>query len=211
VIEAVPPGPKPALWSQQAPIAPDGSFTIDHLARGTWRIRVREDVGLAFGAVGTDVVVDRPEIGSIDLELVRGHASVQAVVRADRDGSIPFAQISALPGRFAPRTLDALLNAARSIPVVRNVMAQRATRTDERAGDVKLEHGDLLGTITGLAPGETTICVIPFGEDSFSPSGLASLYDHGAEIDVTCQTITIPDQGPTPSLLFVVPPMKRIP
>jgi tRNA A-37 threonylcarbamoyl transferase component Bud32 len=211
VIEAVPPGPKPALWSQRAPLAPDGSFTIDHLARGKWRIRLREDVGLAFGSVGTDVVVDQPEVGPINLVLARGKSSVTAVVRADRDVTIPLAQISALPGRVAPRTLDALLAAARSIPAIRNVMAQRATRTDERAGDVKLERGDLTGTITGLAPGETTICVIPFGEDIGSPSGMASLYEHGADVDVTCQTITIPDGGPMPSLLFVVPPMKRIP
>jgi hypothetical protein len=209
VVDAVLLGAQPSMWSQQAPIAPNGDFTIDHLPRGRWSIRIRDELGLSFGAVATAVDVDKPEVGPVDLKLDLGHAAVDVVVRADRDVQIPLAQITALPGRAAPRSLAEMLGIARSNPAVRNVMLQRAGHADERVGDIKLERGDLRGTINGLAPGETTVCAVPLSGDTMEPSGLATLYSRAAEIDVSCQTITIADGPARPALLFVVPPMKR--
>jgi hypothetical protein len=209
VVDAVPIGMPPSMWSQEAPIAPNGDFTIDRLPRGRWSIRVRDELGMSFGAVAVPVDVDKPEVGPVELQLELGHAALDVVVRADRDVQIPLAQITALPGRAAPRTLAEMLVIARSNPAVRNVMLQRAGRTDERVGEIKLERGDLRGTISGLAPGETTVCAVPLSADTTEPSGLAMLYTRAAEIDVSCQTITIPDGAPKPAVLFVVPPMRR--
>jgi hypothetical protein len=211
MVDAVPVGSPPPLWSQAAPIADDGTFTFDHLARGRWVIRVQDEIGLSFGAVATAVTVDRPEVGPVVLVLDRGQGAVDAVVRADRDTVLPLAQLTALPGRAAPHSLAELLATARSDPAARNVLAQRAGRTDERLGDVKLERGDLRGTITGLAPGETTVCAIPLGADAIEPAGLATIYLHAQEVEVFCQNVTISEGGPRPALLFVVPPMKRLP
>jgi hypothetical protein len=99
------------------------------------------------------------------------------------------------------------LSSARANVSVRNVMAQRASRTDERFGALKLERGDLRGTLTGLAPGETTLCAIPFGSDTMEPSGFAALYQHAGDVEVYCRTINVPGDG---AQLFTVAPAKRI-
>ncbi|HTJ43859.1 MAG TPA: protein kinase [Kofleriaceae bacterium] len=207
VVDAVPIGMPPSLWSEQAPIAADGTFVMDRLPRGKWSIRIRDESGLAFGAVAMPIDANKAELGPIALALETGGEKVDVVVRADRDVTIPVAQIAAMPGRWAPKNLAEMLVAARSNAAVRNLMLQRASHTDERVGDIKLERGDLRGTLVGLSPGETTVCVVPLSGEVMEPNGLANLYIHADQVDVTCQTITIP----APAVLFTVPPMKRFP
>ncbi len=211
IIEAVPIATRLVMWQEVAPIADDGSFVLERLPRGHWSVKVREEQGLAWGSVAADVVADRAEVGPVALSLTSGGVAIDVVVRADRDTTIPLAQIVAVPGRTSASTLAALIGAARSGSSSRSTMTERAGRTDERVGDIKLERDDLRASLTQLVPGETTVCAIPLGAGSIEPSGLTNLYLHAGDVDVTCRTIVLAKGGPRPAMLFVVPPMKRIP
>jgi len=86
-----------------------------------------------------------------------------------------------------------------------------ADETRTGAGRALYGPDDIHGRLSGIAPGPTTLCVIPFAGDYADEGFLKRLSGNAMDLDVVCRTIDIKPQPSVQAVVVEVPAAKRVP
>jgi hypothetical protein len=149
-----------------------------------------------------------------DLVFSRDGAVLDVIVRADRDASIPSAEVHVFPGAIAAgtRTIDQLIQMVIRAPssstaVSFPVDAGTATAT----GQPLYQTGDTHARIGLFEAGPATVCVVPFSGDLADDSFLPRVSAHLGALEVRCVEIQVAASPAVQAFVVETPPMKRLP
>jgi hypothetical protein len=192
------------MYQMLAPIAPDGTFTIERVPIGRVRIGVAHGAGtvgqsfaaqeITVGAKGrSDLAVRRPE-----------DRKLRVLVRSSANVPLSGAQVLVVAGNVSIKTVKEIESLLRS-PGLAVEMARALTgETPPELGT--LVPGDLVATFTNAPTGVASACAIGLTGDFTDPSFRDKLQKHLDELEVRCVPV-----GPDAKAATIeVPPMKRI-
>jgi predicted Ser/Thr protein kinase len=190
-------------YSVQAPVAADGSFTIDGVPRGQVRVFAVID-GLSEKVTGSAIVsVRAPVVRGIALSVARSNRVVHVLVRNTVNTRLANAQVVVLPGRV-PSTNALEINRqfrGGSIRLARQLEGEHAPKEIVAAA----QPGDLFATMTEVPDGVASACAL--GLPEMSDEELEhKLFAHLDRIQVICTPI--PDGARF--VLVQVPPFPRL-
>ena len=136
---------------------------------------------------------------------------LDVIVRSDRAGTIPSAEVHVLPGKRAlKRTEDlygGLVAAGRSTTAYAAPIDDRGT---SEPGRTLYRDDDIHALMSGVVPGAATICVIPFGGDIADEGFMSQLSPHVEQLEMACTVVTIAAEPAIQAVVVETPPMKRL-
>jgi hypothetical protein len=136
---------------------------------------------------------------------------LDVIIRSDRAGSIPTAEVHVMPGRRRLRRTEELYGAflgGGRAETGYGVPISDQTRT--RAGAALYRDDDIHALIGSVPPGRVTICVIPFGGDIADTGFLARVRGHAEDLEMTCTVVDVPAEPAVQAIVVETPPMKRL-
>jgi len=195
--------PVPWRYGVVAPVAADGSFAIDGIARREVRMFAAIK-GLSEQARGsTSIKVRAPVVRGLSLSLVKSTRVVHVLVRNTFNAKLANAQVVVLPGRVPSMTALAINQQFRggSVRFARQLEGEHAPK--EVVGAAR--PGDLFATVTDVPDGVASACALGLPELSDDEIG-RKLMAHLDKIQVICTPI--PEN--TDVLTIEVPPFPRL-
>ena len=190
-----------------APLAADGTFTLDGVSAGAVQI------GLSIGGGSDDIArvaaytprpASRAPITDLRLTVPSSTRSIDVIVRSQVATPVDGAQVILFAGRHKLTNVEQIIRiqghgvqVAFAKPVVgENVPAPVLG---------KVRPGDLVAHVEHAFPGELTVCAVAFAGDFFDPVALKRLQAHIAELAAHCEPL-----APDGTLVVVsVPPQQR--
>ena len=190
-------------YALHAPVAPDGSFTIDGVPRGEIRVFAAID-GLDEKVTGSAAAsVRTPVVRGIALSVARSTRVVHVLVRNTVNTQLANAEVVVLPGRV-PSTNALEMNRqfrAGSIRWARQLEGEHAPKEIVAAA----QPGDLFATMTEVPEGAASACAL--GLPELSDEELEhKLYAHLDRVQVICAVIP---EGAS-FVMVQVPPFPRL-
>jgi predicted Ser/Thr protein kinase len=195
--------PSTTRYELYAPVAPDGSFTIDGVPRHEVRVFAAID-GLNQNLMsGTNIAVRAPVVRGIALSLARSARVVHVIVRNTVSTKLANAEVVILPGRVPSMSFLAMQRQLRSgsARLARQLEGEHAPKQIVASA----QPGDLFATMTEVPDGVASACA--FGLPEQSDEGLMrKLNAHLDKLQVICTPI--PEDA---ELVTVdVPPFPRL-
>ena len=157
--------------------------------------------------------IDVPAGGAVEVgqTLDLDGVVLDVIVRSDRAGSIPSAEVHVIPGTKRPRSIEDLFQAfARAGRAETGYAAPVDGHTGTRAGTSLYRDDDIHTVIAAVPPGDVVICVIPFGGDLADSAFLERMAPHVGELEMTCDQVTVPASPAIQGIVIETPPMKRL-
>jgi hypothetical protein len=188
-----------------APVAQDGSFTIDGATVGALWVgavirggefgqRVESRLIPASAAPATGVV----------LRFTRSNRTIDVIVRSVLAAPLDGAQVILVPGKRAiTKAIDLIHLQASDLQWS---FAKPVTGEDiPRAVRDKVHREDLIAHIEHAALGELTVCAIGISGDLLDPESRRRFFTHLAEFNVKCEHIA----PATETVVIATPPQQR--
>jgi predicted Ser/Thr protein kinase len=197
------PGMSP-MYQMIAPVAADGTFTIDRVPIGRLRIGAAHSTG-GLGQSFTTQEITVGAKGRSNVEVRRASdRKLRVVVRSSVNVPLSGAQVLVVAGMVSIRTVKEIETVLRT-PGMSMEMARSLTgETPPELG--KLVPGDLVATFKTAPTGVATACAIGLTGDLGDPGFRDKLQKHIDELEVKCVPI-----GPDAKAATIeVPPMKRL-
>ncbi|HEY0483552.1 MAG TPA: protein kinase [Kofleriaceae bacterium] len=190
-------------YSIRAPVAPDGSFTIDGVPRGNVRVFAAID-GLSDMVMGgATIAVRGPAVRGVALSLVKSTRVVQVLVRNTVNTRLANAQVVVIPGHVPSSNALEMNRRFRggSIRWARQLEGEHAPQEIVAAA----QPGDLFATMTDVPDGAASACAL--GLPELSDEELErKLYAHLDRVQVICAPI--PEDADL--VTIEVPPFPRL-
>jgi hypothetical protein len=190
-------------YSIHAPVATDGSFTVDGVPRGEVRLLAAIN-GLNEKIVGgATFAVRGPIVKEVALSLVKSTRVVHVLVRNTVNTRLANAEVVVLPGRV-PSTNALEMNRrfrSGSIRLARQLEGEHAPK----AIVATAQPGDLFATMTEVPHGVASACALGLPELS-DEELYRKLYAHLDRLQVIC--VPIPDGADL--VTIEVPPFPRL-
>jgi hypothetical protein len=195
--------PSTVRYEIVAPVAPDGSFTVDGVPRHEVRVFAAID-GLSKSMMsGTNIVVRDQTVRGIALSLAKSTRVVHVIVRNTVSTKLANAGVVILPGRMPSMSFLAIRRQFRggTIRYARQLEGERAPRQIVAAA----QPGDLFATMTEVPDGVASACAYALPELS-DDELMRKLNAHLDKLQVICTPI--PEDA---ELVTVdVPPVPRL-
>ena len=192
------------MYQMLAPIAADGTFTIDRVPIGRLRIGAVHGVGngaqsfamqeLSVGPKGKTDVVVRRALGR----------KLRVVVRSAAQVSLAGAQVFVVSGTVSIKTVKEIESVLRSPGMAIEVARPLTGETPPELG--KLLPGDLVATFANAPAGVASACALGLSGDFGDPGFREKVQRHLDELEVRC----VPIAADAKAITVEVPPMKRI-
>ena len=193
----------PWRYGVMAPVAPDGSFAIDGIARHDVRMFAAIK-GLSGQARGeASIKVRGPVVRGLSLSLARSTRVVHVLVRNTFNTKLANAQVVVLPGKVPSMSALAINQQFRggSVRFARQLEGEHAPKEVVAAA----RPGDLFATVSDVPAGVASACALGLPELSDDEIG-RKLMAHLDKIQVVCTPI--PEN--TNVLTIEVPPFPRL-
>jgi hypothetical protein len=190
-------------YSLHAPVAADGSFTLDGVPRGQVRVYAAIDGLIEKASSSATVSVRAPVVRGIALSVARSSRVVHVVVRNTVNTRLANAEVVVLPGRVPSTNLLAMNRDFRggSVRWARQLEGEHAPKEIVAAA----QPGDLFATMTEVPEGSASACAL--GLPELSDEELDHKLDaHLDRIQVICAPI--PDGASF--VMIQVPPFPRL-
>jgi len=196
--------PSTIRYELVAPVAPDGSFTVDGVPRHEVRVFAAID-GLSQQHLmsGTNVAVRDPVVRGIALSLAKSTRVVHVIVRNTVNTRLANAEVVVLPGKVPSMSFLAMRRQFRggSLRLARQLEGERAPKQVVAAA----QPGDLFATMPEVPDGVASACA--FGLPDLSDEELLrKLNAHLDKLQVICTQI--PDDAEL--VTIDVPPFPRL-
>jgi len=169
-----------------APVASDGSFTIDGVPRHEVRVFARID-GLNQSLLsGTNIAVRDPIVRGIALSLAKSARVVHVIVRNTISTKLANAEIVVLPGKVPSMSFQAMKRQFRggSVRLARQLEGEHAPKQIIAA----TQPGDLFATMTDVPDGVASACAFDLPELS-NEDLMHKLNAHLDKLQVICTQI----------------------
>lgn len=191
------------MYQMLAPIAPDGSFTIDRVPIGRLRIGAAHGAGTGAQSLAMQEIAVGPK-GRSDLVVHRASdRKLRVVVRSSVNVPLAGAQVFVVAGSVAIRSVKEMEGLLRSPGMAIEFARQVIGEPPPDVG--ALVPGDLVATFKSAPTGVATACAVGLTGDLTDPSFRDKLQKHIEELEVRCAPL-----GPdTKATTIEVPPMKR--
>jgi hypothetical protein len=190
-------------YALHAPVAADGSFSLDGVPRGQVRVFAAIDGLVEKASLSAAVTVRAPVVRGIALSLARSARVVHVVVRNTVNTWLANAEVVVLPGRVASTNLLEMNRDFRggSVRWARQLEGEHAPKEIVAAA----QPGDLFATMTEVPEGAASACAL--GLPELSDEELEhKLWAHLDRIQVICAPI--PDGASV--MTIEVPPFPRL-
>ncbi|HEY4243406.1 MAG TPA: protein kinase [Kofleriaceae bacterium] len=193
-----------SMYQVAAPIAADGTFTIDAMPRGPAKIGVATGGPAAQLFESRDLLVGDTPITGIALSVSAGHP-LRVLVRSSTMLPLTGAIVIVVPGKFS---LTSMADVAKQLVTMGGLQSAPATAVfPEQPPTVAsvMKSGDVLALFKN-APQSGTACAFGVQGDFADPSFVEKLNRHMDEVHGVCAPITADE----PVLVIEAPPMKRL-
>ncbi|HEX3766242.1 MAG TPA: protein kinase [Kofleriaceae bacterium] len=190
-------------YAIRAPVAADGSFTVDGLPRGQVLVFAAIDGLNDKATTAATVAVRGPVVRGIALSVARSSRVVHILVRNTVNTRLSNAEVVVLPGRVPSTNLLEMNRQFRggSVRLARQLESEHAPREIVAAA----QPGDLFATMNEVPEGPASACAL--GLNDLSDEELEhKLYAHLDRIQVICAPI--PEDASF--LMIQVPPFPRL-
>ncbi len=190
-------------YALHAPVAADGSFSLDGVPRGQVRVFAAIDGLVEKASISAAVTVRAPVVRGIALSLARSARVVHVVVRNTVNTRLANAEVVVLPGRVPSTNLLEMNRDFRggSVRWARQLEGEHAPKEIVAAA----KPGDLFATMTEVPEGTASACAL--GLPELSDEELEhKLWAHLDRIQVICAPI--PDSASV--MTIEVPPFPRL-
>jgi hypothetical protein len=193
----------PWAYGLLAPVAPDGSFSVDGVPRREVRVFVGSDglTGQIFGGANLTVMV--PVVRGVSLSLVTSKRIVHVLVRSSVSTRMSTAQVVVLPGNVASTTAKAINQKMRGATI--RFARQLDTESAPKEVVASARSGDLYATIADVPEGVASACAFALPEMS-GPEGDHKVTANLEKIQVICTPI--PEHAAL--VTIEVPPFPRL-
>lgn len=175
-------------------LASDGTFVLDGVPRGKVVIQTALSRGVTTRVInGTELVVDKPVVKGVALELKSSKRQVHVIVRSQYGVEVPAAQVVVLPGRVATQSALEINERLRTAAVRMGapILGEQAPR----AVLAKAKLRDLYATMTEVPEGEASACALGLPKDMDPEMGKRLQNPENlAKITVTCVRIAPTDE-----------------
>ena len=192
----------PGRYGILAPVAADGSFTVDGVPRGDLRVFASID-GLSEEATGTIITVRGPVARGVSLSFAKSSRVVHVVVRNSVGTKLANAQVVVLPGKVSPMSVLDIAQQYRggSVRMARQLEGEHAPKPVVAVA----QPGDLFVTVPNVPDGLVSACAmgLPEMSDEDLTHKVMSRLD---KIPVTC--MPIPERAEV--MIIEVPPFPRL-
>jgi tetratricopeptide (TPR) repeat protein/predicted Ser/Thr protein kinase len=193
-------------WSLGVPIQRDGTFEVGGVPAGQVGLLAMEALVPTVVRMGGIRLTLTGDLDGIVVRAEPGVARLDAIVRSDRSGSIPTAQVFVYAGHHPVTTISELQRLVRDGRSMVIGFTRQVTPT-ELAASAHYASGDTHVAMQGAPRGPATVCAVPLPSDLFDPK-LAGLTASDATLDVRCVTATL---GPTDQqVILVASPAPRL-
>jgi predicted Ser/Thr protein kinase len=195
--------PSTIRYEISAPVAPDGSFTVDGVPRHEVRVFAAIDGLHQHLMSGTNLVVRGPLVRGVALSLARSARVVHVIVRNAVTTRLANAEVVVLPGRVPSMSFLAMKRQFHggSARLARQLEGEHAPSQILGAA----QPGDLFATMTEVPEGAASACA--FGlPDTSDEETMRKLYAHLDKLQVICTQI--PDAAEL--VTIEVPPHPRL-
>ena len=205
-IDGAPIGDPTGRFFMVAPVAPDGSFTVERATVGALRIgaSVRGDDEFDEHAEYRTLPASPAPLADVSLSIALSARTLDVVVRSAVAAPLESAQVIVLAGKQEIATMDDLVRlqiTGVQIRFARPVVGENAPR----AALGVLRSGDLVAHVEHAGLGELTACAINFGGDLADPSFVQRMQAHSSQLAVKCDHVA-PDAA---VVVLDVPPQQR--
>ncbi len=195
--------PRTRRYNIGAPVAADGSFTLDGAPRGKVKIFAQVSSITGTGTASVERSIDAPQLKDIVLTAPNATRVVHVIVRSTVGMSIPNAEVIIRPGNFSTKTAKGLTErfGASASRLARPLLGETAPQAVREVA----RPDDLFATMTEVPEGTATACGIALPADLNAPGLQAQIDNNLDKIEVACVPI-----GPDDSVVTVeVPPWPR--
>ncbi|HEY5952498.1 MAG TPA: protein kinase, partial [Kofleriaceae bacterium] len=196
---------KSAMYQLQAPVAPDGSFTIHGAPIGRLRLGAAQyGAGMGQAIAMQDLVVG-PK-GVTNLEVKRAdQRKLRVVVRSAAQAPLSGAQVFVAAGSVSIKTARELETLLRS-PGIAVELASPLLAGEPPPELGKLLPGDTVATFANAPLGAASACAIGISGDFSDPAFREKFQRHVDDLEVRC----VPVASDAKAVTVEVPPMKRL-
>jgi hypothetical protein len=191
---------------QTAPVAPDGSFVLDHTWVGALQVGASlRGAGEANQTIDFQPVAASPAPTSgIVIDLAPSSRTIDVIVRSAVATTIEGGQVILLPGHKPISNVGDLIR-GQSGGVQTHMARPLVGENVPRALLDKVRSGDLVAHVEHARAGDLTVCAFGLTGDLQDPQYVHTLQSHISELAVKCEYI-----GPTTSVVVLaVPPLQR--
>ena len=206
VILCNPVGDPTGRMVQLAPVAPDGSFVLDHTWVGALRIGASlRGAGEANQNIDFQPVAASPApTTGVAIDLTQSSRTIDIIVRSAVATGIEGGQVILLAGHKPISNVGDLIR-GQSGGVQTHMARPLVGENVPRALLGKVRSGDLIAHVEHTRAGELTVCAFGLTGDLQDPDYVRTLQAHISELAVKCEYI-----GPTTSIVVLaVPPLQR--
>jgi hypothetical protein len=191
-----------------APIAPDGSFSLDGASVGAVRIGVSIQTGWAGEFLELDTLPASPRpITGLQLTVARSSRELDIVVRNAVDAPLDGVQVVLMSGKHPIDRLKTVgdLDRIQAADELHHYAVPAVGDNVPKTVSAKLLSGDLLAHFEHVRAGDLTVCAYALGGDLADSGSWRRLRDHAEQLAVHCEAV-----GSDANLVVVsVPPQQR--
>jgi predicted Ser/Thr protein kinase len=196
--------PRARRYNIAAPVAADGSFTLDGAPRGKVKIFAQVSSIAGTGTTLIERTIEGASVKGIVLAAPDATRVVHVIVRSTVGMPIPNAQVVIRPGNFSTTTAKGLTEKldASGERLARPIIGEAAPQVvRERA-----RPDDLFATMTEVPDGIATACGIALPADLTAPNLQAQIDNNLEKIEVRC----VPIDADATVVIVEVPPWPRL-
>jgi hypothetical protein len=188
-----------------APVAPDGSFSLDGVTAGALRVGVT-----VRGEYFAEPIEPRylpastTPVGGIVLRFPQSSRAIDVIVRSAVATPLDGALVLLVPGKRTIASAADLMHL--QVPGKQSSVANPVVSEDvPRALRGTVRRGDLVAHIEHASLGDLTVCALGISSDALDPESGQRMLAHIAELAVKCEPV-----GPTTEVVTVAaPPQPR--